>query len=234
MSERPVSARTVIVAIDGPAGAGKSTAAVRLANRLGFVLLDTGALYRAVALAAQERGVDWTDGPALGRLARGLELRFVPAPDGGRPRLLLAGVDRSEDIRTPPISQGASLVSAHPEVREALLAVQRRVAGEASVVAEGRDIGTVVFPRADVKVFLTATVEARTDRRYRELRDRGHRPRREEVRAEIDERDLRDTQRPVSPLRPADDAVQLDTTEADLEQVVESLVDLVRRRTGRD
>jgi len=217
-----------IVAIDGPAGAGKSSAARMLAERLGYTLIDTGALYRAVALAAKERGVSWDDGDALGQLAAGLELRFGPVTDG-RPPLLLDGQDRSDDIRAPDISQGASQVSAHPPVREALLEVQRRMGRQGDVVLEGRDIGTVVFPSADVKVFLTASVEARARRRFDELKRRGGEADLDEVRREMETRDQRDSTRAVAPLKPAEDAVRLDTSGLDLDGVVSALEDIVRR-----
>jgi cytidylate kinase len=219
-----------VVAIDGPAGAGKSSAALALANRLGFVLLDTGALYRAVALAAKERGVSWDDGPALGALTAGLDLHFEADPDGGRPHVHLDGVDRSEDIRTPDISQGASQVSAHGEVRDALLGVQRRLGDAGRVVVEGRDTCTVVFPRADVKVYLDASVDVRTARRRAELEGRGIIRSHEEVRDEIVERDHRDMNRPVAPLRPAEDAVRVDSSDLDLEQVIARLFEIVARR----
>ncbi len=218
-----------VIAIDGPAGAGKSTAARMLAERLGYVLIDTGALYRAVALAAEERGVSWDDGPALGALASELDLVFATPEPGARPPLLLDGVDRSGDIRAPHISQGASRVSAHPAVRAALLGVQRRMGEGGGVVLEGRDIGTVVFPGADVKVFLTASPAARARRRCAELRARGVDADEAEVEAEIVERDTRDASRDVAPLRPAADAVQLDSTALPLDAVVTRLVDIVRQ-----
>lgn len=217
-----------IVAIDGPAGAGKSTAARMLAERLGFVLIDTGALYRAVALAATERGVSWEDAEALGQLAEGLELRFGRVGPGGRPPLFVNGEDRSADIRRPDISQGASRVSAHPPVRDALLGVQRRMGAQGGVVLEGRDIGTVVFPDADVKVFLTASDAARARRRHEELQSKGVDADLAEVRRQMEERDRRDAGRAAAPLRRADDAVLLDTSDLDVDQVVERLVRIVR------
>ncbi len=223
--ERPV------IAIDGPAGAGKSTASRRLADRLGFVLVDTGALYRGVALAARERAVPWDDADALGELARGIDLRFEPG-EGGEPRLILDGRDRSRDIRTPEVSQGASRVSAHPPVRQALLGLQRQLGRDGGVVLEGRDIGTVVFPDAEVKVFLTASPETRAERRVADLRARGMEADYAATLAEIRERDERDSSRPVAPLRPAEDAVGLDTSGLDLGQVVERLVEIVRRKTA--
>ena len=221
--------RDAIVAIDGPAGAGKSTAARRLAEALGYVLIDTGALYRAVALAAKEGGIGWDDAEALGRLTASLDLRFEPpTEDGGRPPLLVDGVDRSGDIRAPDISQGASEVSAHPPVRAALLGVQRAMGEAGGFVLEGRDIGTVVFPNADVKVFLTASLESRVGRRFDELVATGAPTDRDAVREEMVTRDARDSGREVAPLKPADDAVLLDSTDLDLEQVVDRLVSIVR------
>jgi cytidylate kinase len=223
-----VSRARPVVAIDGPAGAGKSSCALRLAQALGFVLVDTGALYRGVALAALERGLDWSDAVALGALTRGLDLRFESGPDGA-PRLLVDGVDRSGDIRTQEIARGASRVSQHPEVREALLGLQRKLGSEGGVVLEGRDIGTVVFPDAEVKVFLTASVEVRGRRRYDELRARGERPDLARIVAEIAERDAVDANRAVAPLRPAPDSVVVDTSTLPIDEAVAALVAHVRR-----
>lgn len=217
-----------VVAIDGPAGAGKSTAARALAARLGFVLVDTGALYRGVALAADEAQVAWDDGAALGRVAEALELHFEADPDG-TPRLYIDGRDRSGDIRTARISEGASQVSAHPEVRAALLTLQRRLGVEGGVVLEGRDIGTVVFPDAEVKVFLTASDETRAQRRHDELVSRGQPQPLDEVLVEIRTRDTRDSSRAAAPLRAADDAVHLDTSGMTQDQVVDALAHIVAR-----
>jgi cytidylate kinase len=222
--------RGLVVAIDGPAGAGKSTVSRRVADRLGYTLVDTGALYRAIALRAREESVSWQDGPALGALAAKLELAFVASDTG--PRLHVDGRDRSGDIRTAEISQGASIVSQHPEVRAALLDLQRRLGADGGVVLEGRDIGTVVFPDAEVKVFLTATDEERARRRQAELATRGSAAALDAVLAEIRERDHRDSSRPVAPLRVADDAVPVDTTGLSLDAVVDRVVELVRRAVG--
>jgi cytidylate kinase len=218
-----------VVAIDGPAGAGKSTAARELAERLGYVLVDTGALYRGAALAAFERGVDWDEGEALGKLVEELELSFARDEASGL-KLLIDGVDRSNDIRTPHISTGASRVSRHAQVRRALLGLQRRLGAQGGVVLEGRDIGTVVFPDAEVKVFLTASDDARARRRHAELTRSGHETELERVLLDIRERDRLDSERDIAPLRAADDAVVLDTSDLPLSGVLDQLEALVRSR----
>lgn len=221
-----------VVAIDGPAGAGKSSCALKLAQALGYVLVDTGALYRGVALSARERGIAWTDGPALGAHTSTLDLRFQTGTDG-TPHLLVDGVDRSGDIRTQEIARGASDVSKLPEVRAALLGLQRRLGEDGGVVLEGRDIGTVVFPDAEVKVFLTAGVDVRGKRRYDELRARGEAADLDKIVREIADRDAQDAGRAIAPLRPADDAVVLDSTALPLDAVVAALVELVREKSPR-
>jgi cytidylate kinase len=222
-SSTPAPVVAPVVAIDGPAGAGKSTVARALARRLGFFLLDTGAIYRAVALSAQRAGISWGDDLALGRMARKLPLRF-----DAEGRLFIGAEDVSADIRTPDISQGASTVSAHPDVRDALLDLQRQLAEQGGCVVEGRDIGTVVLPWAPVKIFLTASPEVRAKRRYDELRHKGTQVSYEETLADMKERDHRDSTRAVAPLRQADDAVPLDTSQMTQDEVIDRLEGIAR------
>jgi cytidylate kinase len=225
-----------IVAIDGPAGAGKSTVARRLADALGFVLVDTGALYRAVALAAQRAQVDWGDGPGLGALARSVvsrgALAFERDPAGGV-RALLDGRDVTEEIRTPEMGMGASTVSTHREVRDALLDIQRQTGRAGGVVLEGRDIGTVVFPDAEVKFFLTARPEVRARRRHDELAAKGVRATLEETLEDVRRRDEQDTTRAVAPLRQAPDAELVDNSDWSIDQTVQTMAARVRARGGR-
>lgn len=221
MRERPV------VAIDGPAGAGKSTAARRAAEALGFVLVDTGALYRGVALVAKERGVDLEDGEHVAAVARSLELRFASGQEG-EPKLFIDGQDCTAAIRRPEISTAASVVSAHPAVRAALLDLQRELGARGGVVLEGRDIGSVVFPDAEVKIYLTASDEERARRRVDDLHQRGFDADLAAVIAEIRERDRRDSERDVAPLTIAEGAIVVDTSELSFDEVVGRLVEIVR------
>ena len=191
------------VAIDGPAGAGKSTVSRLVAERLGYLLLDTGALYRSIALAARDAGLSWNDERAVSELARETAARGGIRFDahGGAPRVLLDGRDVSALIRAQEIGQGASKVSAMPGVRAALLELQRSTARLGGVVLEGRDIGTVVLPDAEAKFFLTASVAVRADRRFKELVAKGEKPRLDEVLRDVEERDKRDSERAVAPLK---------------------------------
>jgi len=221
----------MIVAIDGPAGAGKSTAARLLAARLGYTLLDTGAIYRVMALRARERGISWEDGPAVAALEADLDLGF--RLEGKLNHVLVGGVDVTAAIRTPEISDGASRVSALPEVRAALLGVQRRIGAAGNVVVEGRDIGTVVFPQAGAKFFLTASTDERARRRVAELAAGGKPVDAAQTRAEIVARDERDSTRAVAPLRKADDAIEIDSSALGPDEVVERMASVVQARAGR-
>lgn len=224
-----------IVAIDGPAGAGKSTVARKLASRLGFTLVDTGALYRAVALASRRAGVMWDDERGVvavaEQIAQGRSLALFPDPQKGV-RVLLQGEDISDAIRTADMGMGASRVSAMAGVRQALLELQRIAGAQGGVVLEGRDIGTVVFPDAEVKFFLTASPEVRARRRYEELRLRGqdvdYHATLEEVRA----RDENDTTRIIAPLRQAGDALLVDSSQRGPDEIVEEMARAVSLRTA--
>src|SRR6476620_4687242 len=220
MSDAPL-----VIAIDGPAGAGKSTAARALARRLGFFLLDTGAIYRALALTASRAGIAFSDAEPLGRMAETLPIQF---DEEGR--VFLGNADVSTLIRTPEMSQGASTVSAHPPVREALLGLQRRLASRGRCVVEGRDIGTVVLPWAPLKFFVTASVEERARRRHHELIASGQAADLRAVEQEIRERDHRDETRAAAPLKKADDALLVDTSGATFEEVVARLEREARAR----
>jgi len=220
---------TIRVAVDGPSGAGKSTLARAAASALGFLYVDTGAIYRTVGLSVRDRGADPGDEPAVADILPSLrvELRYDEA---GRQRMLLNGRDVSEEIRLPEISRYASAVSALPVVRAYLMETQRELARKHDVIMDGRDIGTVVLPDAEVKVFLTASPRARAERRCRELEERGTPQPFEEVLRDIEDRDYRDTHREAAPLRQAEDAVLLDTSALDFQQSLEALLRLVRER----
>lgn len=224
--------RKVRVAIDGPAGAGKSTVARRLSERLGYLLLDTGALYRTIGLAVLRSAIRSDDVESIGALANDIveqgRISIERTPTGMR--VLLDGEDVSAAIRTPEVSLGASRVSAVPAVRAALLEMQRSEGRAGGVVLEGRDIGTVVFPDAEVKFFLTASPEVRAKRRYAELVGRGEAPSYESTLNEVNLRDKADTERAVAPLKQADDAIVVDSSERDVAELVEEMARVVLAR----
>ncbi len=220
----------MIVAIDGPSGAGKSTVAKAVAKELGFSCLDTGAMYRAIAWRALQDGVALDDEPALGEIARTYDIAFGHVEGDPVPRRVFIGDDEVTDaIRTAEIDRAVSPVSAAPAVREALLDQQRRIGNAGDYVVEGRDIGTVVFPDAAVKVFLTASDEERAHRRVRQNVDRGIGSiDYDEVLADLRRRDEADSSRATAPLRPADDAVHIDSTSHYIEEVIDQICSLAR------
>lgn len=226
--------KKLIIAIDGPSGVGKSTLSKVLSHELGYLNLDTGAMYRAVALAASRQGIAAGDYAALQRLCDEIVIGF--ARKDGAEHVFLNGEDVSAVIRSPEISLLTAAVAACPEVREAMVARQRELGAGGGVVLEGRDIGTVVFPQADVKFFLKASAEVRGQRRFLELRAKGVEVDLARTIAEVEARDAADTSRTTSPLRQADDAVVIDTTELDIPQVLERMFAVVadhRRRVER-
>ncbi|MEW6665665.1 MAG: (d)CMP kinase [Thermodesulfobacteriota bacterium] len=217
----------ILVTVDGPAGGGKSTVSRVLAAALGVFYLDTGAMYRAVALQARRAGIEPHDGKGLTSLCRHMELHFEEV--NAAARLFIGREDISEAIRSPEMDLLSSRISAVPEVREAMTEMQRRIGREGGLVAEGRDMGTVVFPKADVKFFLTAAPQVRVERRYRERIRRGEGISREEVEKELHRRDEQDMTRSLAPLVPAEDAVILDTSALNPEQVVEVMLRRIRQ-----
>lgn len=217
------------IAIDGPAGAGKSTLARQLAKELGFLYVDTGAIYRTVALAVLRAGIAPEDADKVTDILGTLQIRMDYGPDGEQ-RMFLDGEDVSQAIREHRVSGLASKVSAIPAVRDFLLDFQRRQAREHSVVMDGRDIGTVVLPQADVKIFLNAAAQARAQRRLLELQQRGQQAEYETILRDIIQRDDLDEHRPIAPLRRAEDAELLDTTHLNLEQSLEELLRMVKEK----
>lgn len=224
--------KTISIAIDGPSGAGKSTLAKSVSRALGYLYVDTGAIYRTIGYGAYAKGVNPGDGQAVAALLPELEISLTYGEDGLQ-HMTLNGEDVTEKIRLPEISLYASAVSAHPAVRAHLLEMQRKLAREHNVVMDGRDIGTVVLPDAAVKIFLTASPEERARRRCRELEQRGTPEAYEKVLAEMRQRDYDDSHRAAAPLRQAEDAVLLDTTELDFDGSRQALLKIIRERTAQ-
>jgi len=220
----------VTIAIDGPSGAGKGTVGRGVASTLGYQYIDTGAMYRAVAFVADRRGVSFDDELGLGEIARALPIHFAP---GDPPKVIIDGEDASSAIRSEKCGVGASKVSQVQSVRQGLVVRQRSMGELGGVVMDGRDIGTVVFPDAEVKVFLTASVECRISRRIQQLENRGGHIDAEKVGRELRERDERDSTRANSPLRPAADAVVVDTSDLSIDEVTSQIVALARAALAR-
>jgi len=214
---------TPVIAIDGPSASGKGTVAQLVAKRLGYHYLDSGALYRIVALAGKQANISWQDGPTLGQMAAGLEIRFEEG------EILLDGEIVSEAVRSEEMSRGASEVAVHPDVRRALLDLQHGFRKSPGLVADGRDMGSVVFPDAQTKVFLTASAAVRADRRYKQLIGKGNHANLAQILADIEARDARDMQRSAAPLRQCEDASLLDTSELTIDQAVEAVLEQARK-----
>lgn len=214
-----------VITVDGPSGSGKGTVCSLLARRLGWHLLDSGALYRLTALAATRRNIALTDEIAVAEVASRLDVRFIAAQEGMHgQKILLDGEEVGDELRTEEAGAGASQVAALPAVRAALLQRQRDFQQAPGLIADGRDMGTVVFPEAGLKIFLTASAEERAQRRYLQLKDKVAGATLSRLLEEIRERDLRDTQRAVAPLKPAPDALVLDSTSLSIEEVLESIL----------
>mgnify|MGYP000808454452 FL=1 len=222
----------ISIAIDGPSGAGKSTISRKAAEKFGFIYVDTGAIYRTIGLATKIRGVSLDDTAAVVALLPTLEIE-LKYNDAGEQHMYLDGNDVSRDIRLPEVSMLASKVSAIPAVREFLVDMQRGMAEKYDVIMDGRDIGTVILPNADLKIFLTADVRDRARRRYEELRAKGMEKPFDEVLAEMEKRDEQDTQRAAAPLKAADDTVLLDTSGNTLEESIDEVCRLISEKMGR-
>lgn len=218
----------IIITVDGPSGAGKGTLCYALAEKLGYALLDSGAIYRVTALAAIKSAVDLSDEFALAELARNLDIQFIP--QGGEVNILLNGENVSHLIRTQETADAASKIAIFPQVRAALLQLQRDFAKNNNLIADGRDMGTVVFPEAQVKLFLDASAEERAKRRYKQLQSKGISGNFAQILAEIKERDFRDRNREVAPLKPAKDALLLDSTRLTIDEVITQAMAYIQQR----
>lgn len=216
-----------VIAIDGPSASGKGTVAQLAAQKLGFHYLDSGALYRIVALAASKKGISWQDEQTLAELARGLDIQFK---DG---KIVVDGMDVSAEVRTEEMGRGASEVAVHPAVRRALLDLQHSFRKAPGLVADGRDMGSVVFPDAPVKIFLTASAEIRAERRYKQLMDKGIHANLPDILQDLHQRDARDRQRPVAPLQQCTDAKLLETSDLTIEQAVQAVLQHSRNCLGQ-
>jgi len=224
-------AKTINIAIDGPAGAGKSTIARRLAKELGYYYVDTGAIYRTVAYFLDLLGISPKDTDGVERYLDELTVA-IEYDEAGKQHMLMNGMDVTDDIRTPDISQKASQVSAHAMVRDMLLDMQRDVAKKHNVIMDGRDIGTVVLPRATVKIFLTASAEVRAQRRTDELIAKGQKANFAQVLKDIQQRDYQDSHRPIAPLKQAKDAVLLDTSDLDIDGVMTAMKEIIAKKVS--
>lgn len=220
----------VIITVDGPSGAGKGTLCYALAEKLGYALLDSGAIYRVTALAALQRKTDLINETDLAELARHLDIQFIP--QNGEVNILLAGMDVSRLIRTQEVADAASKVAVFQKVRSALLQLQQDFAKNDGLIADGRDMGTVVFPNAQVKLFLDASAEERAKRRYKQLQNKGINGNFAQILAEIKERDFRDRNREVVPLKPADDALLLDSTSLSIDEVIDKALAYIQEKVS--
>lgn len=220
--------KNIVITVDGPSGAGKGTLCHALADKLDFDFLDSGAIYRILALAAAKNGIDFENELALAELGRKLDVKFVP--ENNEIQVILDGENVGDQIRTAEAGQNASKIAVYPQVREALLQRQRDFRSTKGLIADGRDMGTVVFPDAEIKFFLDASAEERTKRRVKQLQEKGFNANFDEILAEIKERDFRDRNRPVAPLVPAKDAMILDSTHLSIEEVIQQALDYIAQK----
>ncbi|MBV6540046.1 (d)CMP kinase [Ursidibacter maritimus] len=219
--------KNIVITVDGPSGAGKGTLCHALAEKLKFDFLDSGAIYRILALAAKKSGIDFTNEPELAELGRNLDVQFIPS--NGEIHVILEGENVGDQIRTAEAGQNASKIAIYPLVREALLQRQRNFSTSKGLVADGRDMGTIVFPEAQVKLFLDASAEERTKRRVKQLQEKGFNANFDEILAEIKERDFRDRNREIAPLVPAKDALVLDSTSLSIDEVIQQALSYVAK-----